>query len=66
VVPLLSRDKIKEDQTLHLPSYQHFDKHRLEIVDLENELYEVSKRRDTLFGEYDKISMPRTLKAKQR
>jgi len=39
--PLSSKDKVKISSSLHLPSFQNFDKHKGEIVDLENELYEV-------------------------
>jgi hypothetical protein len=35
-------------------------------MDLESQHFEISQQRDALFAEYDKMSAPRTLKAKQR
>ena len=52
------------EHQLNLPSYKEYDKNRDEIMDLEAQHYEISQQRDTLFAEYDKMSAPRTLKAK--
>ena len=65
---LFTRVSIKEadNSNLPLPSYKLFDQNRDEIGSLESQLLKLSKERDAYYSEFDKIQVPRTLKAKQR